>query len=147
MDNILELLKRLSEILPETTDKQLVLATPLIKVPENKKQLRDYCKSLGLSNTQTKTVSNKLIPDLITELDSFLHPEGVLNHRQIEKLKRNGIRVVMIQSSMFQTPAAVGIVTPMGRIYCQYDMDQLEEIADVLYWGHVFNDYMLKETA
>lgn len=147
MDNILELLKRLSEILPETTDKQLVLATPLIKVPENKKQLRDYCKSLELSNTQTKTVTNKLIPDLITELYTFLHPEGVINHRQIEKLKRNGIRVIMIQSSLFQTPAAVGVVTPMGRIYCQYDVDQLEEIADVLYWGHLLNDTMLENAA
>lgn len=147
METILNLIKRLEELLPATNDPLLILATPLVNEPDNKKQLRDYCKSVGLSNTNVKTVASKLIPDLIRELHSFLYPEGVINHRQIEKLKREGFRVLMVQMSNHHTAAAVGIVTSVGRIYCQYDLDQLDEIADILYWGHPLSDFALEKAA
>lgn len=146
MDEIRHLLARLSEILPATDDKLLVLATPAIFQPENKKQLRDYCKFVKISNTNSKVVCNKLIPDLIIALDKYLHPEGVICHRQIERLKREGIKVVMVQLSGYNTPAALGIVTPMGKIYCRYDIDQLEIISDITYWGHPLNDFAQKYT-
>lgn len=141
MDNIRHLLARLSEILPATDDKLLVLATPAIFQPENKKQLRDYCKFLKISNTNSKAICNKLVPDLITALDEYLHPNGIIDHRQIERLKRADIKVVMVQLSGFNTPAALGIITPLGKIYCRYDLDQLELISDITYWGHSLNDF------